>query len=111
MSSEYEPLPFTWRVIGDEGAVVRTCPLASHPTVGPRLSYGQVVRPAGTPRWLTCNEFNGYPAENWDYHWWVLRVPIWIGKHKDEMQIGWVTARAYDGERREILEAHETIFQ
>ena len=79
--------------------------------MGPRLSYGQVVRPAETPRWLTCNEFNGYPAENWDYHFWVLRVPIWIGKHKDEMQIGWVTARGFDGWRREILEEHDKIFQ
>ena len=29
---------------------------------------------------------------------------IWIGKHKDEMQIAWVTARCYDGyAQREIL--------
>ena len=29
---------------------------------------------------------------------------IWTGKHKDEMQIAWVTARCYDGyAQREIL--------
>ena len=112
MSYEYEPLPFTWRVIDDQGALVRTGPLASHQSVGPLLSYGQVVHPAGPPRWLTFHEFNNQPATNEAHHYWILRVPIWIGKHKDEMQIAWVTARCYDGHgRREILEEHEKIFQ
>ena len=87
MSSEYEPLLFTWRVIGDEGAVVRTGPLASHQKVGPLLSYGQVVHPAGPPLWVTFQEFNNQPATNWGKTDWILRVPICMGKHKDEMRI------------------------
>ena len=111
MSSEYEPLPFTWRVIDVEGALVRTGPLSSDPCAGPRLSYRQVVRPAGPPRWLTFHEFNNRPATNEAHHDWILRVPIWIGKHKNEMQIAWVTARCFGHVRRDILTEHEQIFQ
>ena len=110
MSSEYEPLPFTWRVIGDEGAVVRTGPLASHQAAGPPLSYGQVVHPAGPPLWVTFQEFNNQPATNWGKTHWILRVPIWMGKHKDEMWIAWATIRGTSG-APPILEEHEKIFQ
>ena len=110
MSYEYEPLPFTWRVIDDQGALVRTGPLASHQAAGLLLSYGQVVHPAGPPLWVTFQEFNNQPVKRDKTHW-ILRVPIWIGKHKDEMQIAWATARCRGGYGREILEEHEKFFQ
>ena len=111
MSYEYEPLPFTWRVIYGPGAVVRTGPLASHQAAGPPLSYGQVVHPAGKPVWMTFDEFNNQAATNWGQTHWILRVPISMGKHKDEMWIAWATARSRGGYGPPILEEHAKIFQ
>ena len=90
--------------------MVRMGPLASDQAAGPPLCYGTVVHPAGKPLWLTLDEFNGQPVTYWGQDYWILRVPIWMGKHKNEMWIAWATIRGTSG-APPILEEHEKIFQ
>ena len=109
--SEYEALPCTWRVTYGSGAAVRTGPFGDDPAAGPPLCYGMVVHPAGKPLWLTLDEFNGQPVTYWGQDHWILRVPIWMGKHKDEMWIAWATVRSHGGYGPPILEEYQKIFK
>ena len=91
MGFEYEPLDCTWRVIWSPGAVVRKGPCAGDQVAGPPLCYGTVVHPAGKPRWMKMDDFYGQPPTYWGQKLWILRLPVWMGKHKDEMWIAWAT--------------------
>ena len=112
--SEYGPLDCTWRVTFGSGAVVRTGPHFDDQVAGPPLCYGTVVHPAGKPLWMTLDDFQRQPVTYWGQDHWILRLPIWMGKHckhKDEMFIAWATIGGRGGYGPPILEEHEKEFQ
>ena len=109
--SEYEPLDCTWRVTFGSGAVVRTGPFLFDQAAGPPLRYGRVVHPAGKPLWMTLDDFQRQPVTLHGQDQLILRLPIWMGEHKDEMFIAWATIGGRGGYGPPILEEHEKTFQ